>query len=79
MPSIGHLLLGGMLSLILYYFGDKKNFTKYHAFILFVNNYLGPDLGRYGAASSEPGAGGTGIAMISRENLRSRFRSSVHL
>ncbi len=45
MPSIGHLLLGGMLSLILYYFGDKKKFTKYHAFILFVNNYLGPDLG----------------------------------
>ncbi len=45
MPSIGHLLLGGLLSLILYYFGDKKKFTKYHAFILFVNNYLGPDLG----------------------------------
>jgi len=44
MPSLGHLLLGGMLGLFLYYISDKK-FTKYHVFILFVNNYLGPDVG----------------------------------
>ncbi len=44
MPSIGHLLLGATLGLALYYISDKK-FTKYHVFILFMNNYLGPDVG----------------------------------
>ncbi len=44
MPSLGHLLLGALLGLSLYYISDKK-FTKYHAFILFMNNYLGPDVG----------------------------------
>ncbi len=44
MPSLGHLFLGAMIGLSLYYISDKK-FTKYHAFILFMNNYLGPDVG----------------------------------
>ncbi len=44
MPSLGHLLLGGLLGLFLYYLSDKK-FTKFHAFVLFMNCYMGPDVG----------------------------------
>ncbi len=44
MPSIGHLLMGALLGLSLYYISDKR-FSKYHAFVLFMNCYMGPDVG----------------------------------
>ena len=44
MPSIAHLILGGLIGLCLYYISDGK-FTKTHVFILFLCNYLGPDVG----------------------------------
>jgi len=44
MPSIAHLILGGFFGLSLYFISDKK-FSKTHVFILFLNNYLGPDVG----------------------------------
>ncbi|HEY0090292.1 MAG TPA: hypothetical protein VGB37_15695, partial [Candidatus Lokiarchaeia archaeon] len=44
MPSIAHLILGGIIGLCLYYISDGK-FTKTHVFILFLCNYLGPDVG----------------------------------
>ncbi|MFX0101839.1 MAG: hypothetical protein ACFFCS_19900, partial [Candidatus Hodarchaeota archaeon] len=44
MPSIAHLFLGGMVGYSLYLISDKK-FTKYHAMLLMLTNYLGPDLG----------------------------------
>jgi len=44
MPSIAHLILGGFFGLCLYFISDKK-FSKTHVFILFLNNYLGPDVG----------------------------------
>lgn len=44
MPSIAHLVLGGIFGICLYYISNGK-FTKTHVFILFLNNYLGPDVG----------------------------------
>ena len=44
MPSIAHLILGGTIAICLYYVSDGK-FTKTHAFIFFLCNYLGPDVG----------------------------------
>jgi len=44
MPSIAHLVLGGFLAISLYYISDGK-FSKTHAFIFFLNNYIGPDIG----------------------------------
>lgn len=44
MPTLPHLILGGIFGICLYYISDKK-FTKMHVFILFINNLLGPDLG----------------------------------
>ncbi|MHA1294141.1 MAG: hypothetical protein ACTSQJ_15930 [Promethearchaeota archaeon] len=44
MPSIAHLVLGGIIGMCLYYMSDGK-FTKTHVFIFFMNNYLGPDVG----------------------------------
>ncbi len=44
MPSLGHLLMGALLGLSLYYISDRK-FSKYHAFVLFMNCYMGPDVG----------------------------------
>jgi len=44
MPTIAHLILGGVLATCLYYLSNGK-FSKTHAFILFLNNYLGPDVG----------------------------------
>ncbi len=44
MPSIAHLVLGGVIALCFYYISDGK-FTKTHAFIFFLCNYLGPDVG----------------------------------
>ena len=44
MPSIAHLVLGAIFALSFYYVSEGK-FTKTHAFILFMNNYLGPDVG----------------------------------
>jgi len=44
MPSIAHLVLGGVIALCFYYISDGK-FTKTHAFIFFLSNYLGPDVG----------------------------------
>ncbi|MBN2153581.1 MAG: hypothetical protein JW839_19150 [Candidatus Lokiarchaeota archaeon] len=44
MPSIAHLFLGGMVGYSLYLISDKR-FSKYHVMILFLSNYLGPDLG----------------------------------
>ncbi|MEX2682539.1 MAG: hypothetical protein Q6373_013145 [Candidatus Sigynarchaeota archaeon] len=44
MPSIAHLFLGGMVGYSLYMISDKR-FSKYHVMILFLANYLGPDLG----------------------------------
>jgi hypothetical protein len=44
MPSIAHLFFGGIFGIFLYYISDKK-FSKYHVFVLFMNNYLGPDTG----------------------------------
>ena len=44
MPSIAHLVLGGVIALCFYYISNGK-FTKTHAFIFFLCNYLGPDIG----------------------------------
>lgn len=44
MPSVAHLIFGGIFGLFLYFLTNKR-FTKTHVFILFMNNYLGPDLG----------------------------------
>ncbi|MFX1392057.1 MAG: hypothetical protein ACFFAH_00650 [Promethearchaeota archaeon] len=44
MPSIAHLVLGGVIALCFYYISDGK-FTKTHVFIFFLCNYLGPDVG----------------------------------
>jgi len=44
MPSIAHLFLGGLVGYSLYLISDKR-FSKYHVMILFLANYLGPDLG----------------------------------
>lgn len=44
MPSIAHLVMGGILAICLYYISNGK-FTKTHVFILFLCNYLGPDVG----------------------------------
>lgn len=44
MPSIAHLVLGGTIAICLYYISNGK-FTKTHAFIFFLCNYLGPDVG----------------------------------
>ncbi|MHA1283034.1 MAG: hypothetical protein ACTSQP_11065 [Promethearchaeota archaeon] len=44
MPTLPHLILGGIFGVCLYYISDRK-FTKMHVFILFINNLLGPDLG----------------------------------
>ncbi len=44
MPSIAHLFLGGMIGYALYLISDKR-FSKYHVMILFLANYLGPDIG----------------------------------
>ena len=44
MPSIAHLVLGGVFGICLYYISSGK-FSKHHVFIFFLNNYLGPDLG----------------------------------
>ena len=44
MPSIAHLVLGGVIALCFYYISNGK-FTKTHAFIFFLCNYLGPDVG----------------------------------
>jgi hypothetical protein len=44
MPSIAHLLLGGVIGMCLYYISSGK-FSKTHVFVLFLNNYFGPDIG----------------------------------
>ncbi len=44
MPSIAHLVLGAVIGICLYYISDGK-FSKTHVFVLFMNNYLGPDVG----------------------------------
>jgi len=44
MPSIAHLVMGATIGICLYYISDGK-FTKTHVFILFLGNYLGPDVG----------------------------------
>ena len=44
MPSIAHLVLGGVIALCFYYISNGR-FTKTHAFIFFLSNYLGPDVG----------------------------------
>ncbi len=44
MPTLAHLILGGIIGVCLYYISNKK-FSKYHILILFLCNYLGPDLG----------------------------------
>ena len=44
MPSIAHFVMGGVIAICLYYISDGK-FTKTHAFIFFLSNYLGPDIG----------------------------------
>ncbi len=44
MPSIAHLVMGGIIGICLYYISDKK-FSKTHVFILFLGNYVGPDVG----------------------------------
>ncbi|MHA1467401.1 MAG: hypothetical protein ACTSP6_04895 [Promethearchaeota archaeon] len=44
MPSIAHLILGGIVGLCFYYL-NKEKFTKTHVFIFFLCNYLGPDVG----------------------------------
>lgn len=44
MPSVAHLIFGGIFGLFLYFLTNKR-FTKTHVFILFMNNYLGPDVG----------------------------------
>ncbi len=44
LPSIAHLVLGGVFGICLYYLTSGK-FSKKHVFILFLNNYLGPDTG----------------------------------
>lgn len=44
MPSIAHFVLGAIFSLTFYFISEGK-FSKTHAFILFMNNYLGPDVG----------------------------------
>ncbi len=44
MPSIAHLVLGGVFGICLYYISNGK-FSKTHVFVLFLNNYLGPDTG----------------------------------
>jgi hypothetical protein len=44
MPSIAHLILGAIVGTCLYYISDGK-FSKTHVFVLFLNNYLGPDVG----------------------------------
>jgi len=44
MPSIAHLVLGAVIGICLYYISDGK-FSKTHVFVLFLNNYLGPDTG----------------------------------
>ncbi|MHA1679493.1 MAG: hypothetical protein ACTSUE_00700 [Promethearchaeota archaeon] len=44
MPSIAHLLLGGMVGYALYIISDKK-FSKYHVMIFVLANYPGPDIG----------------------------------
>jgi len=44
MPSIAHLILGGIIGLCFYYL-NKEKFTKTHVFIFFLCNYLGPDVG----------------------------------
>ena len=44
MPSIAHLFMGATIGMCLYYISDGK-FTKTHVFILFLSNYIGPDVG----------------------------------
>ena len=44
MPTIAHLVLGAVIGISLYYISDGK-FSKTHVFVLFLNNYLGPDVG----------------------------------
>ncbi|MHA1339550.1 MAG: hypothetical protein ACTSRZ_04435 [Promethearchaeota archaeon] len=44
MPSIAHLILGGFIGVFLYKISNGK-FSKHHVFLLFMNNYLGPDVG----------------------------------
>lgn len=44
MPTIAHLVLGALIGICLYYISDGK-FSKTHVFVLFLNNYLGPDVG----------------------------------
>jgi len=44
MPSIAHLILGGFIGIFLYKISNGK-FSKHHVFILFMNNYIGPDTG----------------------------------
>jgi len=44
MPTIAHLVLGAVIGVCLYYISDGK-FSKTHVFVLFLNNYLGPDIG----------------------------------
>ncbi len=44
MPSIAHLVMGGIIGICLYYISDGK-FSKTHVFILFLGNYVGPDVG----------------------------------
>lgn len=44
MPSIAHLVMGGIIGICLYYISDRK-FSKTHVFILFLGNYVGPDVG----------------------------------
>jgi len=44
MPTIAHLVLGAVIGVCLYHISDGK-FSKTHVFVLFLNNYLGPDIG----------------------------------
>ena len=44
MPSIAHLVMGGIIGLALFYLSDGK-FSKTHVFVFFMNNYFGPDVG----------------------------------
>lgn len=44
MPSIAHLVMGGIIAICLYYISEGR-FSKTHVFILFLSNYVGPDVG----------------------------------
>lgn len=43
-PSIAHLVMGAAIGLCLYYISEGR-FSKTHCFTLFLNSYLGPDVG----------------------------------